>query len=798
MSEQATAPGQLMEKDPHAVTTTSAAASPEERQMAGTSVTGNHTRNGQAKGEAKDFRRLFVLFGVEFGEPNGSGEAIADECPFCGKAKFYLNAAEGTYKCFSENACGEKGNAYTFIRWVYPTFVEYTTDDHRRRLKAKRGLPLQTITRHDLAWDEIHECWLIPYKSKEGEILNLQRYYPATGNKPFFPCLPVQLYGLDQLSRDKKDRILIVVEGPFDAMALDHHLRTRKIQDRYDILAVPSAGIFRREWLPYLEGYKAVRLCLDNDKAGREGQERIAKLVRENKTKCILYTLVWPDDRDQYPESCDIGDLVRRGDEVEQFTIDHCEVATDESNWNPPVPPFPTSVFPPLLERYIEAHSHSIHCRPDLLAVPLLAIAGAATGRSGRRLKVKPGWPTSSCLWTAALTPSSGGKTPALNAVMNFYDDRQEVEHYAYLDRKQAHDDDPDNNPKPGPYPALKLTDSTIESLQVDLASGPVLYARDELAGWCHQMGQYKTGKADRYDWCSFWSHSAVNIGRKTAGRVFVKEPFVGVTGMMVPSSAKELNYQGDADDGLVHRILLACPEDMAPLVTLEGVPEELTAAYRQRMSRLFDPPGEKDRILTFDPEALLLWQGWANDEHFALLKGQDAPGWLVSKYRKLSENCLRLCLVLHELWRVAGDWLPPKQEARSLETEGPARPNVIDRVTVGRAIAVVEYFRGHIETVQALLKKDEDANGSLVERVADSSAAIYARLCSKGKVTVRDVAHQSSLKKKEAILALFADWQSKGKGKVETGTRKDQLVFVFPEANAEEGAVEQSADTRA
>ena len=60
----------------------------------------------------------------------------------------------------------------------------------------------------------------------------------------------------------------------------------------------------------------------------------------------------------------------------------------------------------------------------------------------------------SSCLWTAGLTPSSGGKTPAMNAVENFYDDRQEAEYWQYEDAKKAHEADPKNNPPPGPYPA--------------------------------------------------------------------------------------------------------------------------------------------------------------------------------------------------------------------------------------------------------------------------------------------------------------------------------------------------------
>jgi hypothetical protein len=473
---------------------------------------------------------------------------------------------------------------------------------------------------------------------------------------------------------------------------------------------------------------------------------------------------------------------------------------------------FPLHVLPPLLRKYITACARSIHCPPDLIAVPLLAIAGAATGRSGRWLKVKDGWLVSSCLWTACLSDSSGGKTPALNAAQSFFDDRQEAEHQEYEEARKAHAEDPKNNPHPGPYPALVLTDTTIESLRSDLASGPVLFSRDELGGWCHQMGQYKQGNADRYDWCSCWSHAPINIGRKTSERVHVKSPFVAVTGMMVPASARELNYRGHADDGFVHRMLLAHLHPSLPVATVEGVPDDLAAEYRTHMAQLFDSPAAGSEVLTFEPEsaegrrngALDMVLRWANDELFyelAPLTYPDyvAPGWLQSKYRKLYENCLRLCLVLHEIWRVADGWkereaergtdaddysneLTP-EEVESVRatmadywlnrrdfygTYIPFKENVVDRLTVERAIAVIDYFRAHIGPVQSILGEDVDA----VDRLRN-------KLRGDKPVTVRQVIHQSTYKTAGMVLALFAEWERRGYGTV-NHPRKNQTVFAF------------------
>jgi hypothetical protein len=214
-----------------------------------------------------------------------------------------------------------QGTAHTFIRWAHQTCLEGTTDEDYRRLKEKRGLPLQTFKRHGLAWYKENGCWLIPHKSEKGQVLNLTRYYPGTGEKRALPELSLCLYGLDQLSQQPAPgSVLFFCEGAWDAIYLDQHLREKKTRDRYDILAVPSATVFRPERLAHLKG-RTVRLCLDNDEAGREAQERIIKLARANKVDCKLFALRWPPD---YPEKCDIGDLVQKGLNVVEFTRAHC------------------------------------------------------------------------------------------------------------------------------------------------------------------------------------------------------------------------------------------------------------------------------------------------------------------------------------------------------------------------------------------------------------------------------------------------------------------------------------------
>jgi hypothetical protein len=271
-------------------------------------------------GEHHDYRRLFGLFGVMFRGGGSAGNVRAEACPFCGREEFYLNVTTGAYKCHHENNCGKAGNAYTFIRWVHKTALDATTDDDYRRLGAERGLPLQTLKRHDLAWHGGLCRWLVPFKSKEGEVLNLQRFDPKTGDKRTLPELAYRLYGLEALE-PAADKSLFLCEGPWDAIALDRHLRDKKTRDRYDIVAAPSAGVFYPTWLGQLEGYGEVRLVYDNDKAGRQGQERIVKLARGAKAALKLLALKWPPE---YPDGCDVRDLVAQGVAVVEFSKKHC------------------------------------------------------------------------------------------------------------------------------------------------------------------------------------------------------------------------------------------------------------------------------------------------------------------------------------------------------------------------------------------------------------------------------------------------------------------------------------------
>src|SRR5690606_38706345 len=91
----------------------------------------------------------------------------------------------------------------------------------------------------------------------------------------------------------------------------------------------PSCNVFKPEWLEYIKNRKEVRLCFDNDKAGKGGMEKIVRMAREQKSRCKLSILKWPEEcREKY----DIGDLITDGMNVVEFTRKHCEKLSGGNN----------------------------------------------------------------------------------------------------------------------------------------------------------------------------------------------------------------------------------------------------------------------------------------------------------------------------------------------------------------------------------------------------------------------------------------------------------------------------------
>ena len=258
--------------------------------------------------------KFYRTFGLNISKV-GDTQAIA-ECPWCSKEKLYINIESGQYHC---KTCDEKGNCYTYLRSHYDEAVEGTTDKHFQALKAKRGISVQTLKRHGLAYDIQTAHWLIPFKNEKGSVVNLQRYNLKSGKKYNLPGLSLSLYGAHQLPSSDPSKIVYLCEGPFDAVALDYQLKNKR--GNYDIVACP--GPFQKAWAELFRDRKVIAL-FDNDAGGDSHRQTVIKLLGNSRIAADLRVLGWP--KDFSTKGYDINDLVKDYPEIKvaEFIRDNC------------------------------------------------------------------------------------------------------------------------------------------------------------------------------------------------------------------------------------------------------------------------------------------------------------------------------------------------------------------------------------------------------------------------------------------------------------------------------------------
>jgi hypothetical protein len=283
------------------------------------------TRLGAEK-RPSDYARTFEALGYPFHANGDPVQLRAQECPFCGGEKCHLNRTNGLYDCKS-GSCGASGNVTTFLTHVHGLYLARTTAEDYGRLKQLRGIASQTLERHELAYMRVDDAWLIPFKSSKGNVVNLQRYWPAKPkpNKFMLPELPTVLYGFDKLKDpENKDKDVLLCEGAFDAMALDYSLANNR--SKYVVMALP--GAFKESWAGHFRD-RRVRVFCDNDEAGRKLTQRVAKLIGETGIAADCKGLRWPDGFDLN----DLNDLVRdrKGRPVLGWLLERCYTAVRES-----------------------------------------------------------------------------------------------------------------------------------------------------------------------------------------------------------------------------------------------------------------------------------------------------------------------------------------------------------------------------------------------------------------------------------------------------------------------------------
>lgn len=424
-----------------------------------------------------------------------------------------------------------------------------------------------------------------------------------------------------------------------------------------------------------------------------------------------------------------VGELRLRADRLETVTTGWPEPNLDGM---PAAVPFPLDALPSRLKDFVLSAAASFPCPPDFVALPCLAAAAAAIGRSVA-LKIKESWIESPALYIAFISPPGSTKSAALEIairpLMEIQRDELEQHQVAVALAKMAKRAEDADRKRAGKnaapetdleLPKLKRTvvgDTTVEKLAVVLSENPrgVMMIHDELTAWLDGMGQYKQGGGnDRQFFLSAWSGSTVSIDRKNQENgvpLFVPRPCLSIAGPMTPDMLVPCLQNGGREDGFLDRMLIGFPDPIGVRFTNETIPDELTKVWGDAIKTLWnremianlDDDRDRPYLVRFTDWGQEAFKNWF-DAHCEEAEHDDFPRHLRGPWAKLRGYCARLALVIECLDAAFGE--DPRGVPRNVSVE-----------SLNRAIAIIEYFKTHTRRVHFLIQGGnvDNADGRVI-----------------------------------------------------------------------------------
>ena len=477
-----------------------------------------------------------------------------------------------------------------------------------------------------------------------------------------------------------------------------------------------SKSADKTDWTP-LAGKECVILP-DNDEAGAKyAQDVVASLTGLTPAaKVRVVELTELSGGSPMPKGGDVFDWIdAHGDAAEpdeirkklEFLADQVEPVGLEQ-WpdvrplpDPlsPVMPYVADMLPDTIGTFVSDVSERLQCPPDFTAVAIVAVLGAAIGRScGIRPRRRDDWTVVPNLWGGVIGRPSVLKTPAIMAAFSIlqrleaeakqkylsdlreYETRQKL---AALEKKNA-ESEAKKALKEGrtddalsilavvePNPPVRrrhiTNDSTVEKLGELLADNPtgVMNFRDELVGWLAGLEKENQQGARAFyleAWDGTGRFTYDRIGR---GTIDIESAVVSIFGGIQPGRLGPYVHSavtGDADDdGLIQRLqLLVWPDISKQWRNVDQWPDtdakNLVVETVRRLAELDTSRvgAEVDKFdhtripfLRFDKPAQRVFDDWRERLEHRLRSGEDHPAIEshLGKYRSLVPA---LALIFH------------------------------------------------------------------------------------------------------------------------------------------------------
>lgn len=357
-------------------------------------------------------------------------------------------------------------------------------------------------------------------------------------------------------------------------------------------------------------------------------------------------------------------------------------------------PRFPIETLPPEIRAYVESSAASARVPVEMVAAPFLAFHGAVIGNQ-LRFDVGNGWIERPHLWIALIAPTGAGKSPAITAARRPLDllQAESFVRYRLLLQLALLDRPLGSTSEPVAFDRFYTTDPTVDSLVEDLQHVPGLaIVRDELVGIVRAMSGRGARADERQKYLSLWSGHPLAPSRKRDTAAWIQHPVVSIVGGIQPGVVPKLRSHDH--DGMIERFLPltlgVAPPYWKENVAVIDAPDaaEMARWFRFLRRRAFTP--EPDGLLIGrTAEAAANWSAWFNEN---VDRSRAAPSAAAGFYQKLPAHVARLAMILQILWR----------------------PDIIGEpvsaANMAHAIALGEFFRGHIHRTLRLLGEDAPA----------------------------------------------------------------------------------------
>ncbi len=324
--------------------------------------------------------------------------------------------------------------------------------------------------------------------------------------------------------------------------------------------------------------------------------------------------------------------------------------------------PFPLDALPRRVADFIRlaAESHSVDV--SFVALPVLAVAGAALGNAFR-LKLKDDFEVPPVVWCILVALTGSNKSgPLALATGPMW---QAPPMPAAADSLLA-----------GSQEQFVIDDATSEAVISRLGEchRGLLLAADELAGWLKSFDAYRKGSGgDEQKWIRFWNAKRYRVDRKTAGeRTMVQAAAVSIAGAIQPELLGKAVDPEKLASGFFARALVAKPPERKRRWSRVGVGQEHVAFWQGLVDRLrtmpfaaIDPNTGQycPNIVKLSPEAMVTWERWYGEVADRQFGSAGAERAITAK---ADMQAARLALILFGIACASGecDWRSPMPES--------------------------------------------------------------------------------------------------------------------------------------